>query len=179
MRFKTSFFSLVVLLSSTGCGLGFNIDREIPEQYVEGSPLAGLLGGLFELPIPIEVNLEEETAARNTGPAKKVMLTSLKLHVTSTSETSEGEDDLAFIDSVDVYVDSSIPESLLEPQLVATLGPVERGVREVEFDTFTEVNLKPYVEEGAVLTTVAQGTAPPDDVTFAGDVRLRVEVFGK
>jgi hypothetical protein len=179
MRFNLHLLSTFVLLACSGCGLGFNIDRDLPEQTVPGSPLGGLLGGLFELPIAIEVNLEEETAARNTGPAKRVTLTSLKLHVTETAETEPGSDDLSFIDSVDVYISSSLPESNLEPQLIATLGKVQRGEREVAFDTFTEVNLKAYVEEGARLNTTAQGTAPPDEVTFAGAIRLRVEVFDK
>jgi hypothetical protein len=179
MRTLLSLLSILALLVSSGCGLGFNIDRDLPEQYVPGSPLGALLGGLFEVPIPIELNLEEETAARNTGPAKRVILKSLSLHVTETAESTEGEDDLSFIDSVDVYVDSSLAESTLEPQLIATLGKVERGTREVDFDTFTEVNLKPYVEEGALLTTMATGRAPSNAVTFAGSLRLRVEVFGK
>ena len=171
--------SLFLAVLASGCGLGFNIERDIPEQYVQGSPLAGLLGGLFEVPIPIELDLEEETEARNTGPAKSVKLTKLKLWITETAEATEGEDDLSFIDSVDVFVSSSLPDSTLEPQLVATLGRVERGTREVEFDTFSEVNLKEYVEEGAVLNTVAAGRAPPSDESFAGMVRLRVQVFGK
>jgi hypothetical protein len=178
MRIIPCFLTVLALLGSSGCGLGFNIDRDIPEQHVPGSPLGALLGGLFELPIPIELDLEEETAARNTGPAKRVILKSLSLHVADTEEGTEGEGDLSFIDSVDVWVSSSLPESSLEPQLVATLGKVERGAREVDFDTFTEVNLKAYVEEGALLSTNATGRAPSQAVTFAGSIRIRVEVFG-
>lgn len=32
--------------------------------------------------------------------------------------------------------------------------------------------------EGALLTSTGSGTAPPDDVSFDGEVRLGIELFG-
>jgi hypothetical protein len=155
----------------------FDLVQPLAEQRVVGSPLGGVLGGFFEVPIPLEVDLAAETMARETGPAQAVRLRSLTLGVTATAEEGDDTDDLSFIDRVDIFVESREGGSSLPRVRVATLGDVAPGTREVSFDTDEEVNLLPYVQEGARLTSEGEGTAPPDDVTFAGEAILTVEVL--
>ena len=46
------------------------LDRGIGEQRVPGNALTGLLETFFDAPVPMNVNIEEETAARDTGLIK-------------------------------------------------------------------------------------------------------------
>ena len=169
----------MVALALTGCSnlLAFDLSVQLAEQRVEGSPIGGLLGGFFELPIPLDVDLASETAARDTGPAQAVRLTSLTLDITATAEGAGDTDDFDFVDSVDIFVESRESGSDLPRVRVATVSGIPDGARQIVFETDTTVNLRPYVNEGARLTSSAEGTVPPDDVTFDGDIVLTVEVL--
>ena len=165
------------------CGLGgcadfgsFVLPIEVAEQRVQGSPVGGLGAlGLFEVPIPVDVDLAAETAARDTGPARAIRLDALSLSVTTTAEPDGDTDDLGFIGTVDIFVESRDAE--LPRVRVATLDAVAPGSRRVEFETLPSVDLLPYVQSGARLTSEAEGTLPPDDVTFDGEIVLVVEVL--
>lgn len=76
-----------------------------------------------------------------------------------------------------VYVESTQSGSTLPRVRIAQIDSVPRSARQIYFDTDTSVNLLPYIDEGARLTSSAQGHAPPDDVTFDGRAALSVEVF--
>jgi len=166
-----------------GCGgdglFSFTVGRGIDEQRVAGSPLpTAVLGDLFDAPIPLTVDVEEETRSRGTGPVTAIRLTRFALAVTPTAEGEEDVDDLAFVNRLDVFVESARDDSDLPRRQIATLPePPAEGDRTLELDTDRGVNLEPYVEEGAVLTATATGTPPPDDVTFDGRIRLRFEVL--
>ncbi len=163
-------------LALPGCGLArFTLGRDIAEQRVDGNPLGGLLGSLV-LPIPIDVDLAAETTARGTGPAQHVYLGALSLSVTSTGEPAGDTDDLSFIDSIEIFVESSASGSALPRQRVARLDPAPDGTRTLSLDA-ERVDLIEYVREGARLTANASGTLPPDDVTYDGHIELIVEVF--
>ena len=56
---------LATLLS--GCSLiSFEVERDIPEQRVRGNLVSMLLDGVLENPIPMDIDLEQETAAQDT-----------------------------------------------------------------------------------------------------------------
>ena len=57
------------------------------------------------------------------------------------------------------------------------MSAVPDGARQIAFETDTSVDLRPYINEGARLTSSAEGTVPPDDVTFDGQILLTVEVL--
>jgi hypothetical protein len=174
MRFVT----LLLGLAISGCGaIGFDLPIELREQHIEGSVLGGVLGGVFEVPIPLDIDLQAETQARDTGPAQHVRLAALTLSITTTDEPSGDTDDFAFIDGVEIWVESAQSGSSLPRTRVAELGPVPDGAREISFTTDESVDLLPYINEGARLTSSAQGTQPDDDVSFDGVVMLSVEVL--
>lgn len=166
----------LMAIALPGCGLArFTLGQDIAEQQIEGNPLGGLLGPLV-LPIPLDVDLAAETAARGTGPAQHVYLGALTLSVTPTAEPAGDTDDLSFIDSIEIFVESSASGSSLPRQRVARLDPAPDGTRTLSIDP-EPVDLIEYVREGARLTANASGTLPPDDVTYGGRVDLIVEVF--
>lgn len=173
--------SPILLLSAAlaGCvGFGsFELSIAISEQRVQGSPLGGLLGGLFDLPIPLDVDLAVETAARQTGPAQRVRLLALTLDITETAESATDQDDFGFIDSVDIFVESRRSDSALPRRRVAWIESSPGAVRQLVFETDTSVDLLPYVQEGARLSSAARARVPPDDVTFVGAALLSVEVL--
>ena len=167
MRFAYALFVL-----AAGCSvLDFNVDQDIEEQVIEGSPLPGVLDGF--LAAPIQLDLQSEIAAQETGPVDQVRLTSLSFDITATARPAGDTDDWSFLTSVDLYVESTMAGSNLPRTKVASVtnpGAVTRLV----FTPVDGVNLLPYVNEGARLVTEASGNAPPDDVSFAGRAVFRV-----
>lgn len=171
---------LSAVLALGACGprgfASFSLGYAIEEQQVAGSPLGGVLGSALDVPIPLEIDLATETASRDTGPAQHVYLSELRLDVTATAEPAPDTDDFDFIDSIDIFVESSQSGSTLPRQRVAFLEAVPRGARSISL-SLEDVDLIEYVREGARLTSTATGTVPPDDVTFDGDLSLAVEVL--
>lgn len=164
--------ALPVVSACDGGILRFRVHESIDEQLVEGSPLATFV----PVDIPIDVDLAAETQARNTGPASHVFLRSLTLDITDTAEPAGDSDDFDFLTRVEIFAESTRAGSTLPRVRVAYLESVPRGVDHLSFDR-DDVDLLPYVEEGARLTSEANGTVPPDDTTFDGDVAFTVHVF--
>lgn len=156
--------------------LSFTVARSIPEQTVEGNLLGGLLGSLLGVPIALELDLEEETRARDTGAAQHVYLTDLSFSITQTAESGGDRDDFGFLDSIEIYVESRAPGSTLPRQRIAHRDPIPDGARSISL-SLDDVDLIEYVNEGARLTASASGRPPVDDVTFDGAMILTVEVL--
>ena len=171
-----SLFACVLLLPACA-GVGdFDVERTNAEQRVQGSPIAGLLGDLFAVPIPMDVDVASETAARDAGPAQAARLRALVLHTTNTEESAGDTDDFGFLDSVDVYIESTRQGSRLPRTLVAQASDIAASPR-LEFHVVRSVDVLPYAEEGSRLISEVKGRLPPDDVSFAGRFTLRVELF--
>jgi hypothetical protein len=164
--------------AASGCAsLGdFDVDRSIAEQRVQGNPLAGVLNTLFAVPIPMDVAIQSETAARDTGPAKAAHLREIGLEITDTSTSAGDTDDFGFLDAVDVYIESTRAGTSLPRVLIARATNIEASQR-LDFDVMRSVDLLPYADEGSRFTSDVQGSVPPDDVSFDGHFTLRVELF--
>jgi hypothetical protein len=154
----------------------FDVERSIAEQHVQGSPIAGLLGDLFAVPIAMDVNIASETAARDAGPAQAAHLKALVLEITDNDESSGDSDDFGFLDSVDVFIESTRSGTSLPRTRIAQAADIEASAR-LEFEVIRSVNVLPYSEEGSRFTSEVEGSVPPDDVSFAGRFTLRVELF--
>ena len=169
---------LPCLLLAAGCGVvDFTIERPIPEQRVAGSVVSGVLGDFFASPIRLDVDVQAETEARDTGPAQAIHLTTFELAITDTARPAGDQDDFDFLDALAVFVESTREGSTLPRVQVAELDPVPDGTTELSVTTFEDVDLLPYAEEGARMTASATGAAPPDDVTYDGRIVLLVEVL--
>jgi hypothetical protein len=161
-----------VLVLLAGCGAAdFDVSQPVPEQRITGSPLGGILGPLF--PIPVAIDIEEQIAARETGPIDGIHLSHLTLAITATAEGAGDVDEFGFIDRVDLFVESSQAGSSLERVRVAfATRPGE--VRSFDFEIVPGINLLPYVNEGSQMTAQGEATVPPDDVTYDGEAVFRV-----
>lgn len=170
--------ALLALPSLAACASvgDFDVERSIAEQHVQGSPIAGLLGDLFAVPIPMDVNIASETAARDAGPAQAAHLKALVLEITDSDEGAGDSDDFGFLDSVDVFIESTRSGTSLPRTRIAQAADIEASAR-LEFEVIRSVNVLPYSEEGSRFTSEVEGSVPPDDVSFAGRFTLRVELF--
>ena len=177
-RSRQALASAALAIGSAACASvgDFDIDRTIAEQRVMGSPIAGLLGSLFQVPIPLAVDIESEITARNTGPAETARLKALALEITTSAQSSGDSDDFDFLDSVDIFIESTHTGSHLPRARVARADNIAATPR-IDFTVIRSVNVLPYAEEGARLTSEVEGRVPPDDVSFAGHFTLRVELF--
>lgn len=160
------------------CGaLDFEIQRDIPEQRIEGNIVSQLLDGIFENPIRMNVDIQQETEARDTGPAQAAAMRSIVLNITDTAAQANDTDDFDFLESVTLYIESSKDGSTLPRAKLAELATVPADATTLDIPTFEEVDLLPYANEGAIITSEATGTAPPDDVTFDGSYVIFVDVL--
>jgi hypothetical protein len=163
-----------VALTSASCGvIPLHTGYDLAEQRVMGSPVGGLGGTLLDM--PIEVDIDAETAARDTGPAESVYLTSFTLSITPTAEPAGDTDDFDFVDSVEVFITGRAGSSL--PRIrIASIANVPAGARTLVFAVEGH-ELLPYFREGAWIEATGTGTAPPDDVTYDGHLELAIEVL--
>lgn len=167
MRRVTTLATLA-LLSSCGA-IRFELEQVISEQRVEGSLLGGVLPSFFPNPFKLTIDVKAETEKRGTGPATAAFLKSLSLAATPAGNPSGTFD---FLDEVHLFVEApGLPK--VE---VATLKPVPRGQAMVDFAIVPEVNLLPYVNAGATMTTTATGTQPAKDFTFDGKAVFEVRI---
>jgi hypothetical protein len=151
-----------------GCSdiVSFDVDQDVPEQTVMGSPLPGPLAALF--PVPLEIDIQGKIAAMETGPIDRISMKSLRLEITTDA------DDWAFLDGIDLYVESTKAGTTLARVKVATAG-APGAVTVLTLTPVGGVNLLPYVNEGAQLTADAMGSLPPDDVSYDGLAVFHVE----
>ncbi len=181
MNLKYALIPLIMLLTSCGGNLGsFTFTEESQEALVMGGG-NGLLEQLptqnLLPPLSLDINLENELEQQDAGPAQAVYLDALSLDITPTSEPGDDTDNFDFIDSVDVFVESTQNNSSLMRQKIAELKDVPTGQRTVDFTIIEGIDLKPYVEEGVRLTTEGSGEVPPDDTSLKAVVTIRVDLL--
>ena len=153
----------------SGCGvLSFDVSQDIPAQTVPGSPLGAVLPvSLFA--IPMNVDIQSETAAHGTGPADSVTLSSVSLTITSPAGAT-----FDFVDSISITISSSADTSLPEVE-IGRLDPVP-GTRSIIIPPTGGVDLLPYINAGASISAAASGHMPASDTTFVGKVVVTVHV---
>src|SRR5689334_7158195 len=103
---KRAMRALVVMiaLSLAGCGaLGFDVDQDLPEQRVPGSPLGGLLPSFLPTPLPLNIDLKSETQKRSTGPATAAYLKALSFSITPHDHPATNFD---FVDEIHISIAS-------------------------------------------------------------------------
>ena len=169
----------LALLLPFGCASldDFDVERGIGEQRVQGNVLAGVLENFFAVPIPMDVDVASEAAARDSGTAESAHLRALALFITDASRSSgSDQDDFDFLDSVNVFIESTGTGTDLPRVRIATASDISATQRLV-FDVNGSVDLLPYSDEGSRFTSEVEGRVPPDDVSFAGTFTVRVDVF--
>ncbi len=161
---RTSWLLPCVL--AVGCGItDFDIEQPILEQRVNGTTLPGPLAGLF--PIPLSIDISQKIKEMETGPIDSVTLSSLKLSITATSQPAGDTDDWSFVESIRVFVSSSMSGTTLPRiEIANVMNP--GAVTTMNFNVVSGVDINPYVNEGSVVAGESEGTVPPDDVSYDG-----------
>jgi hypothetical protein len=159
---------LLSALGAAGCGLlSFDVGQDIPGQTVPGSPIGALLpASLFS--IPMNVDIQSETAARGTGPARSAALSSLTLTTRSPGATFE------FLSSIAISISASGGANLPQKE-IARLQPVP-ATSTIAIPPTPGVDLLPYIKQGATITATASGHMPVSDVSFDGRVVITVHL---
>jgi hypothetical protein len=149
----------------TGCGIAdFDIDEPIPAQTIQGSGIPAPLAALF--PLPVDLDLEQQIKAMDTGPIDSVTLQALDLTITNGGDWS-------FVTSVVVSVSSTQTGTQLPTvQIASASSPGE--VQTMTFAVAPGVNLKPYIDEGSMVTSTGSGTAPAQTVDYDGTSTFHV-----
>lgn len=154
--------SLTVCLVATmaGCGItDFDVEQPIQPQTIQGSGIPAPLAAVF--PLPLNLDLESQIKAKDTGPIDSVTLSSLTLHITSSGG------DWSFVKSIDVSVESTKSGTTLPKVKIASVSS-PGAVQTLTFDVERGVNLKPYIDEGSQVDSSGSGTQPTQDVSFDG-----------
>ncbi|HNN96439.1 MAG TPA: hypothetical protein PKI03_29395 [Pseudomonadota bacterium] len=160
-----------------GCGaLRFDISQSVPEQRIMGSVLGALLGSFIPTPFSLNINLAQETQARGTGPAQSAGLKALSFRLTNVPNPPRSSDNFDFVDRIEIFVESTKSGTSLTKQKVADLLTVPRGVQTLSLQCYPNVDLVPYINEGARISSTAAGKVPPQDVTFDGQITIEVRV---
>jgi hypothetical protein len=163
---------VLLCLLFAGCVIGFDIPYSIPQQTVPGdtvSHAAGtLLSGSPVDPFALDISLSQQEQANHVSAISHVYLTSLSFDI-----TSGGSDCFDFVQSVTLSVASTKSGSALPTAVIAT-GTSPGCVRHFAL-TPTSVDLKPYIDEGAQVTSSGQGVPPDHDETFDGQLVLHAD----
>jgi hypothetical protein len=148
--------------------LSFDVSQDIPPQTVTGSPIGALVPAtLFAL--PLNIDLESETAAHGTGPARSANLSSLTLSISTPSgETFD------FLTSISISIAPANGGTLPEV-VIAKLQPVP-ATSSISIVPVPGVDLLPYIKAGASIRAAVSGHLPSSDRTVVGKVVVTVHV---
>jgi hypothetical protein len=151
-----------------GCSaIGFDMPFDVPNVTVPGNPTAHAMKLPFAgAAAPFAVDVDLTQAAKDNqipGAISTVTLSSLDFTV-----TSDGCFD--FVEEVDLVIESAKVGTTLPPTVIASA--TNPGCVRVVSLVPTDVNLKPYLEEGATISATGSGVPPATAVTFDGHVVL-------
>ena len=143
----------------------FDIPYDIQPQTVPGNALANQAGVAvdFSLPaFPINVDVAQQAKSNGVnGAISTVKLTSLSFTITQGTCFD-------FVNSLSITISSTKAGSSLPPAVIAS-GSSPGCVTTWNL-TPSNVNLKPYLDEGAQATPSGNGVPPAQDETFTGHI---------
>jgi hypothetical protein len=160
-------------LAVAGCGvISFDVDQAVPEQQVNGSPLAALLGSFLPQPFAITIDIKQETEKRSTGPARSANLKEIAFRATP-HDAPRGNFD--FVDEIHIFI-AAQGSSTLPMVEIATLKPVPKGLTTLKLDIVPGIDLLPYINAGATISATATGRQPAQTITYDGSVTVTVHI---
>jgi hypothetical protein len=167
--------ALMVAMAAGGCGtITFDVSQPVPEQQVPGSPLGGLLPGFLPQPFPINIDVQQETEKRNTGPASSANLSKVEFQITPHDAPSGNFD---FVDEIHIFVAPSSGSSSSLPKVeIANSNPVPKGRTTIDLSIVPKVDLLPYIKAGATISATATGHQPAQTTTYDGTVVVTVHI---
>jgi hypothetical protein len=156
---------VVVLALTAACSLnlGFDMPFDVPDVTVPGNPSAHATDTPLDgaaAPFALDVDLTQ-AAKDNKLPGAITTVTVSTLDFTVT-----GDGCFDFIDDVSLTIESKT----LPPVIIATAA--SPGCVRVVSLVPKAVNLKPYLDDGALVRATGSGVPPATTVTFDGRVVL-------
>ena len=164
-----------------------SVDEELPPTTVPGAPVAGVLPATLP-PLALDIASTDEYASEDYARiVTEITIPDLSLSVAPGSEDADEDrledgmdDDLSFLSSIELFIAATIDGVERTERLGGIPGNDPRldpdvAARTVELD-MTRVDILDFVEApgGYAVRIEVGGVAPPDDVTFDGDVTYRV-----
>ena len=163
----------LIVLAAAGCGaVGFDVDEDLPDERVQGSPLGGLLPSFLPSPVPLSIDIKSETQKRSTGPATAAYLKALSFSITPHDHPTANFD---FVDEIHISIAAPSNGSLPTVE-IAGEKPVPRGATRLDLTVVPKVDLLPYLNAGAQVSATASGRQPSSDVTFDGHITVNVRI---
>jgi hypothetical protein len=156
----------LMLIAVAGCSVAdFDVTRAIPSETIAGT---GSLPSATspDTAQPLDVPLHQVVDSSSTGFVNSIYLSDLTLDIHSTGDWS-------FVQSMDLYIASTMSGTTL-PKVVVASASAPGAVTKLNLAITPDVDLVPYINEGAVLTATATGTQPSHDVTLDGQFTLHV-----
>jgi hypothetical protein len=152
--------------------IGFDMPFDVPNVTVPGNPTAHAMAIPYKgsaAPFALDVDLTQEAQDNQLpGAISTVTLSTLDFSVTSDGGCFD------FIQDVTLTILSAKPGTTLQPTVVAT-GTSPGCVKTLTLVP-TTVNLKPYLDEGAMIRADGSGIPPEKPVTFDGRVVLHASL---
>jgi hypothetical protein len=163
MRYSAALLFVAACNFNLSSVAAFDIPYDIPAQTVPGNAIANAAGVVVDFslpPFPIDVDVAKQAQANGVGGViSTVTLTSLSLTITQGTCFD-------FAQSLSISISSKKAGSALPPAVIATGS--NPGCVTTWTLTPTNVNLKPYLDEGAQATPSGSGIPPAADETFTG-----------
>jgi hypothetical protein len=168
MRRPVLFFVLACACNvDLGSVAGFDIPYDIPDQTVPGNAVANSAGVVVAVTLPafpINIDVVQEAQANGvSGAVSTVELTSMSFTMDAASSTC-----FDFIQDLSITISSTKPGTTLAPVVIASGS--NPGCVTTWNLTPSNVNIKPYLDEGAQATPAGQGIPPASDETFDGHI---------
>ncbi len=190
MRIKNTLLLIAIAATLTACAddveTTFKAEEALAETRVEGLGTASVLPTTFA-PIALDVKATDDFKAKDKDFEfiRSIQITEVTLEITANSEGATDtledamSDDFSFMSELTVNVVATIGGE----RRTALIGSVP--MNDTMFDPpnrrievpVTKVGIQPFVESGNgyAIEISAQGTPPPDDVIFIGNIVYSID----
>ncbi len=176
---KRQLFALV-LLPILACGIiSFDLEQPIKEVTVKGVDLTNpsMDANTLFPPMSMNLDLDKEIAARDTGPAKSAHLKELTLEITNTAKNgASDEDSFDFFKELHIVINGK-NGSNLPPKKIAWIKDFSPKSTTLNLTVDDSIDLLPYINEGGKISCEAGGLFPPqDNVSYKGNITITIKV---
>ncbi len=178
MRLHHGFVFSLLACNVALAPVGFDIPYNVPEQEVPGDPTANAAGIVVDAPpitFPVNVDVASYEKANGVNVISSIELTQLSLTITTTDEPTGDTDCFDFVQSVSLSIASTKSGTTLQPVVIAT-GGSPGCVQTYTLTPTPNVNVKPYIDEGASVTMTGQAIPPADNVSFDGALVMHASI---
>lgn len=167
--------------AASGCQTdAFDVTLDLPEQRQPAMPAGSISSFLPAASAPtvtLNVNLSDEAKLRGANPPKNAYVRSLSFTITSTARSVGDVDTFDYLNTADFFLESTLPGSALQRLKVATISSKVGAAGELYPALISNLDVFPYLKEGAKIVGAATGNTPTDDVSYTGKLVLGVGVF--